>query len=332
MPETRPLLARIALGLFQMGRDIERAQNVARVLEVNHKMHLERESLDGGNVWIAIADAFGIPSAAPDEAVLYAELVASRSGLHSVARCVAVAREQGRTLRDHISEEMWLHLNRFHLGFASVGFAEVVQRGRSEFNRDVETFCDAFFGLADSTMIHAAPWHFLRIGRFLERAAMICRILEIKRKSLSLAPGAEGRPLDVHQWQGLLRSVSGYEPYRRVYDARIAPERVVDFVLKSPDFPRSLLHSLMQVAVSLDRVASGSTAQLELRRGLDDLLFELRHLSSRELLGDGGLERTIRFIWRRCEDLERGLEAAYFGNRRPAAAGPPREAALLVPQ
>jgi uncharacterized alpha-E superfamily protein len=248
-----------------------------------------------------------------------------------VARCVHSARGLGRAIRDHISEEMWLHLNESHLAFADVCFDHVLRVGRSEFNRRVEVFCDAFHGLADDTMIHGPAWHFLRIGRFLERACMICRILDIKRKAVSLAPQEAGRPIDVHQWQALLRSLSGYEPYRRAYDARILPARVFEFVIQRADFPRSLAHAVGQVGDSLDRVTHAIPAQLALRRGVAQLREELRLLDARELLLDGSLESHVKILERRCRDIASGLETAFFASQRavPSAAA---SAAALVPQ
>jgi uncharacterized alpha-E superfamily protein len=328
------MLSRIARGLCQMGRDIERAQNVIRILEVNHKMHLEREALRSASVWVAIADAFGVETLDANEAALYAELVLSETHPFSVRRCIASARGQGRSMRDHISEEMWLHLNRYHLELTELRFESIVRKGRSEFNREVETFCDAFHGLADNTMVRGPAWYFLRIGKFLERAQMSCRILDVKRKTLELAPQELGRPLDVHQWQSLLRSLSGYEPYRRVYDARIRPERVLEFVLKNPDFPRALLHSLIQLCEALRSVtAAPNRSQADLLLRVDELALELRQLDTVQVLADGGLERYVRRMLLQCDALARALEEAYFNSFRPTLT-PMRAApgASLQPQ
>jgi uncharacterized alpha-E superfamily protein len=194
-------------------------------------------------------------------------------------------------------------------------------------------FADAFYGLADDTLVRGPAWHFLRIGRFVERAAMICRILEIKRKALLLLPEAAGAPVDVHQWQALLRSLSGYEPYRQVYDARIVPARVLEFVLQREDFPRSLGHALRQVAASLHALSGSHPARAELLRAIELLCDELRLLDPRELLLSGALEREVQLLSRRCEELAADVERAFFTSFRPALA-PIRAApdAGLVPQ
>lgn len=306
---------------------------MARILEVNHKMNLERASLEEANVWTAISESFGCGLDRPSEASLYRELVLSPTHPFSVKHCIRSARDQGRAVREHISEEMWLHLNHTHLELADLSFENILRVGRSEFNRKVELFGDAFHGLADDTMIRGESWAFLRVGKLCERATMVCRILEIKRKSLALVPDSEGAPVDVHQWQALLRSLSGYEPYRRAYDARILPERVIEFVLKRRDFPRSLAHTLRELRGALDEVSSGQTGQLELSRQVDEFLEDLRLIDVEALAASGSFEVELRRIDRRCRALSEGLALAFFTSLRPVSA-PIAEApgAALVPQ
>ena len=314
------MLSRIARGLYQMGRSIERAQNMVRILEVNHKMDLEREPLGAASGWVAIAESIPIEAPATTEAVLYAELVLSDVHPFSVRQCISAARNHGRSMRDHVSEEMWLHLNRYYLDLRELDFGDILRVGRSEFNRQVETFCDAFHGLADNTMVRGPAWAFLRAGKFLERAEMCCRILDIKRKTLELVPHAEGHPLDVHQWQALLRSLSAYEPYRRVYQARIQPERVLEFVLKSDAFPRSLAHSLVQFAGSLRLVSASGRAQGELQHRVDGLLQKLHQTDPLTVLGEGRLHQEVIYWLEYCDELALALDETYFSNLRPAVS------------
>jgi len=326
------VLSRIARGLHELGRQVERAQHVVRVLEVTHKMNLERASLDESNVWIAIAEAFDCSGIeCHDEASLYRELVLSDHHPYSARLCIERARDQGRAMREHISEEMWLHLNRTHLELRELTFDRILDIGRSEFNRRIEVFADAFCGLADDTMIRGEAWAFLRIGRLNERAAMVCRILRIRLKSIALE--TEGVPLDVHQWQALLRSLSGYEPYRRVYDARIVPERVLEFVMQQEAFPRSLAFTLVELRSALRNLPRANAVQGDLDRDLTRFVHELRQLDPAEMIATGSLETELRRIDHCCRRVSDGLELGYFTTRRPASA--PIAAApgsILVPQ
>jgi uncharacterized alpha-E superfamily protein len=327
------MLSRIAKGLCDLGRQVERAQHIARVLEVNHKMNLERASADEADVWTAISEAFHCDLDQPTEEALYGELVLSTSHPYSVLGCVERARDQGRAMRDHISEEMWLHLNRTHLSLSDLCFEDILRVGRFEFNARIEVFADAFYGMADDTMIRGHAWAFLRAGRFLERALMICRILEVKRKTLLLAPESKGAPLDVHQWQALLRSLSGYEPYRRAYDARILPERVLEFVLKRPDFPRSLKYSVMELRSSLEAVGESSGSHAQLSVDLDRMLEELRSIDTSEVTSSRSIEPQLRRLDGYCRSLETSLDLAYLTSMRPVSAPiTAAPGAELVPQ
>ena len=327
------MLTRIARGLYELGRLVERSQHVVRILEVNHKMNLERPSSDETSVWTAIADSFHCDVEQPTEAALYQELVLSHHHEFSVRRCIESARDEGRSMRDHISEEMWLHLNRTHLDTSRLTFERILEIGRSEFNRQVELFGDAFHGLADDTMIRGDSWAFLRIGKLVERAAMIRRILEIKRKSLELSPASEGAPVDVHQWQALLRALSGHEPYRRAYDARIVPERVLAFVLKRPEFPRSLACSLAELRDALGKLSSGNPAQLAVIQDVERTQEWLGMIDPDQLVRSGSFELELREIDRRTDDLVAAIELGFFTSMRPASAPlTVAPGATLVPQ
>ena len=220
-------------------------------------------------------------------------------------------------MRDHISDEMWLHLNRNYLEFREFEFEDVVSMGRSEFNRRVEVFGDALFGLADDTMIRGEAWAFLRLGKQMERAFMICRILDIKRKSVS--PALNGAPADVHHWQALLRSLSGYEPYRRAHDARVIPERVLDFVLKRAEFPRSLAHSIIEARTSIALLGIQSPLVAEVTRSLDALVDWLRLREIEVPITSDALGRDLAFLNESCLQIADAIELAYFTSLRPTA-------------
>jgi len=313
------VLSRIAEALYETGRDIECAQNVVRVLEVQHKMELARPTRSPEAAWLPLFHAFGVdPGDEPDEEALYGALVLGREHPFSARGRIALARQRARTLRDHLSEEMWEHLNRVHLELAPLRFADIRRIGRSEFNRRIELFCDAFHGLADDTMVHGPEWHFLRLGRFLERAAMLCRVLDVKRRTLELVPEDEGRPIDFHQWQGLLRSVSGYEPYRRIYDARIVPSRVLELVLWHPEFPRSYAYCLARVEESLRAVTGEGGVQRDLLRDVQEMLRELGPARGPEL-ARRGVEAHIHRLAQCWSLVDEGMRVAYFRTLRPAA-------------
>ncbi|MDJ0788464.1 MAG: alpha-E domain-containing protein [Myxococcota bacterium] len=306
------MLSRIGEALYGMGRDIERAQNVVRVLEVTHKMALVRQSLEDPLTWLPLYSSFDVAIDEPGEAELYERLVVDPQHPYSVSRCLREAREKGRSLRDHISEEMWAYLNRAYLGLLGLSFDAIRRDGRSEFSFRIETLCDAFHGIADDTMMHGSEWRFLRTGKYMERAEMTARILHVKGQSLAVMPDAAGRPIDVHQWQAMLRSLAGFEPYRRWYDARILPGRVLEFVLRHPDFPRSLGYCIRRVDEHLPEESRGPK-QAELREALGGLR---RHLDATDV--DSLIRRDLSAysedLMSRVGDLSSALETACFRN------------------
>lgn len=304
------MLSRIARALYYIGRDVERAENVARILEVNHKMNLE--TAPEVNVWHPILEAFGIADSESTEAAVYEELVLSDDNPYSVRSCIRSARDNGRANREQLSEELWEHLNRYNRSLDGMSFDSILEIGRTEFNRQVELFCSAFNGLAHDTMVHGRGWHFLRLGRYSERAAMTCRILQIKCGLLLLNPEEKGSPLDLHQWQALLRSLSAYQPYRSLYHARIVPARVLEFLVSNPAFPRSFHYSLALVYDSLRAVGSSNLKQMEVRTFVSDLLGELRDPAYCTLMLQGDLKRDIEQLGQRCADVSALLEETYF--------------------
>lgn len=315
------MLSRIAQGLFAMGRDIERAANVARILEVHHKMNLAERGISREDSWLAITDAFDLDMAGGGEAAVYGALVFSPDNEYSVLACVRRAREEGRTKRDHVSEEMWVHLNRFYLDIRDMDFPDVLRLGRSEFNRLVESFCDGFHGIADSTLLRGPEWNFLCLGKYLERARMICRITEIKANVLSLTPLEEGTPVDHHQWQALLRSVSGYESYRRFYDVRVVPHRVLEFLLQNADFPRSLHHCLLRVQEAIAAIASRDDPRQRSHVLVDSLLDEIRHIDARAMVERGQLAPDLARLGGRCERVAESVDTAFFRRMIPVREG-----------
>lgn len=142
-------------------------------------------------------------------------------------------------------------------------------------------------------------------------------MLDVKRKSLELEPGQQGRPIDVHHWQATLRSLSGYEPYRRVHDARIVPSRVLAFVLGHPGFPRSFRHCVVQIGASLRAIPAVTPAQRDLRHALQTLDEEVAAHAGDPVLLRGGLHAHVQGLSSRCRTIAEGLQHAFFRARLP---------------
>ncbi|HCS13139.1 MAG: alpha-E domain-containing protein [Zetaproteobacteria bacterium CG06_land_8_20_14_3_00_59_53] len=310
------MLSRIARNVYVLGQQIERAENIARILDVNRRMSLEQGYFSELDVWspmLAIThsrEAFDKRFDEVTEQSVMDFLIADADNPYSIRACIGQAREMARTIRERISEEMWLSLNRM--------YQDVERAGRLsnhiEFLADVRQFCSAFHGLVDNTMSHGESWNFLRLGVGLERARMTTRILEIKYHLLLPSLDEVGKPLDYHQWQALLRSVSGYEAYRRQYKARINPELVLRLLNLDPRFPRSVHFSIKQVVKSLKGIGTVNRDQYALLREAEYFLDDLRGGAALEQLQKSSLKDYLDSVQLRCHTIDDMINHSFFNS------------------
>lgn len=203
---------------------------------------------------------------------------------------------------------MWLSLNKMYLVMAAR------TENSQAFLDEVSQFCSAFHGLVDNTMSHGETWQFLRLGVALERAFMTSRILEIKYHLLLPSTEEVGKPLDLHQWQALLRSVSGYEAYRRQYKARIDPAKVLRLLSLDPRFPRSLHFSIRQITDALKGIGTANEEQYELLMTTESFLDDLRGGASRDEMRSLLLKDYLESVQQRCERISDMINEAFFNS------------------
>jgi uncharacterized alpha-E superfamily protein len=238
----QPLLSRVADSVYWMARYIERAENVARFIGVNLNLMLDLPHGEA-NQWQPIVATTGDAAVfqerygeATRETVI--EFLASDAGNpNSIVSCVRAARENARSVRETISSEMWEQVNSLYLTMQG-NPPEAM-----EFFHNVRMACHLFQGLTDSTMSHNEAWHFIRLGQALERADKTSRLLDVKYFILLPSLSDVGTPYDDVQWSAVLKSVSGFEMYRKRH-GRIAPRRIVEFLLLDNDFPRAVRYCL----------------------------------------------------------------------------------------
>jgi uncharacterized alpha-E superfamily protein len=163
---------------------------------------------------------------------------------NSITSCIALARESARGIRDVIGSEMWESVNSFHhLVIGARTQMTTILAEPYEFFARVREASYQFNGVTNATFSHSESWHFLRLGRMLERADKTSRILDVKYFILLPSPRDVGSPIDDLQWAAMLRSVSGFEMYRQRFH-QITPGRVVKFLMLDRQFPRAVLHCL----------------------------------------------------------------------------------------
>lgn len=256
------MLSRIAESLFWLARYIERAEDTARILDVNYHMLLEQSQESYHLRWEPLIIMAGEENLFRQ---LYSEVNAENvfeflafrgDNPGSIVQCISKARENARTIRDRISREMWEDIN---------GLYHMVRR----FNPKEETvagphrFCDKikfgtlrFHGVTDATLPHDEGWQFLRVGWSLERAEMTARLVDVQYQNLLDELPSVGAP-DNHQWMAVLRSVGAFEAYHRQYHSSIEPEKVAGMLILHPQHPRSIRFSTMEMQAGL-RAISGT--------------------------------------------------------------------------
>ncbi|MGD9668929.1 MAG: alpha-E domain-containing protein [Hyphomicrobiaceae bacterium] len=255
------LVARFAENVFWVGRYLERAENLARILDINETY--ARDDPDGPD-WKRVlrlyADLKRFESAhgeASAQAVLHYYVI-DRDNSSSIVSCIIAARENARSIRHLISTEMWTQINIFRSDIAGLQKKDVTVANLSRVSRDVIAGCQHFEGIAEGTFLRSEPWCFYQLGKYIERADQTTRILDIGYDRLS--PADESPVAWVH-WNVLLRSVSGYHAYRSRHPGASSPQDIAEFLLYDDEFPRA-------VGLCLNRITS-SLRDLARRHGSD---------------------------------------------------------------
>jgi uncharacterized alpha-E superfamily protein len=237
------LLARFAENNFWLARYMERAENLARILDVNETFAQDSR---GAEDWLPIVqlhtDAerfFAAHDAATAEAVIHF-YVLDRANPTSIIAAVRMARENARSLRHLISTEMWRHLNVFYNRLVALGPADLALSNLSHLCATIKEDCQLHAGIVEGTYYRDQGWYFYHLGKYLERADQTTRLLDINYHRLMPAPGDAATQVDASQWNAVLRSAAGYHAFRRAYPSGMEPAKVAGFLLFDPGFPRSV--------------------------------------------------------------------------------------------
>src|ERR1700723_3711643 len=246
------MLSRVADSLYWMSRYFERADNASRVLKATFCLILNPAKLWTEERWFRAVSSLapGTASKSVDPQRALFSLVADPEGTFSIVKCISGARENARQVREEISSEMWEHLNRlFHdvTGFElqpddDVGAMRVVSLIREGSYR--------FNGISAATMNHDEAWHFIQLGKYIERACNLCVMLD--------AYFVVGKHADDLDWVGLLSSCAAFEAYCKACTAELKPERIANFLLLKPEFPYSVRYSLARIPEALNSTSAPS--------------------------------------------------------------------------
>lgn len=300
------LLSRYAEAIFWMARYIERAENVARVLDVNETF--SRDSR-GGQDWRSILQLYSDEprffrehASASAENVVYFYTLDQRNPT-SILSDLGAARANARTLRPLISTEMWTQLNVFYNRVRALGPQEVSEPRLARFCSMVKENCQTHTGITEGTFYRDEGWCFYQLGKYIERADQTTRLLDTKYHLLLPSADDVGTQVDVSRWNALLRSAAGYHAFRHVHPRGMTPTDVAGFMLFHEAFPRSVVACIGEVHAYLTALRSayavpGAGAAI-------GRLDELRTLLATRSIGDvvaGGLHEFL-------DELQRHLHA-----------------------
>jgi len=329
------MLSRTADHLFWMSRYMERAENTARMLDVNYQTSLLPQSVDTAEQgWRGL---LSISELTADFSRRYEQVTArnvmdfmvrDEGNLSSIWNCLRAARENARAVRGTLTTEVWETQNQTWLEFNRLLKEGAFERDPGAFFEWVKFRSHLSRGVTVGTMLIDEALHFIRIGTFLERSDNTARLLDVKYHALTgrsggefYGPGtlpampgqaptqAQSQEVDFYHWSAILRSVSGFEIYRKVYRNVIRPERVAELLILRPDMPRSLAASTNEVVANLQQVANQQSSETLRRAGR--LKADLQYGRIDEILATGLHAYLTQFL-DRVNDLGVGISRDFL--------------------
>jgi len=319
------MLSRVADSIYWMARYVERAENIARIMDANYHMILD---LPGGvgEQWEPLVvttgdeDLFKQHYDTFNQENVVQFLTFDQRNPNSILSCLRQARENARSVRELISSEMWQQINTFYLLLKEASGRGGIELPH-EFFVEIMMASHLFSGLTENTMTHGEGWEFARLGRMLERADKTARIIDVKY--FILLPDLEyiGTPFDHILWASILRSASAFEMYRKRY-GRIAPDDIIEFLILDNEFPRAIHHCLIMAELSLRNISGTMRGRFTNRaeKTFGRLLSDIDYTSVEEIK-ELGLHQFIDDLQTRLNRVGKVVHETFFAVIAPETAG-----------
>jgi uncharacterized alpha-E superfamily protein len=307
-----------------MTRYIERAENVARFIDVNVHMMLD---LPVGSVVGPVEQWDPLVATTGDQEAFSARygtstrentvqfLAFDTANPNSILSCLRAARESARAVRQFITLEMWEQVNKFYLMMNAASAARRAAGAPHDFFTEIMMASQLFSGIMDATMSHGEGWNFCRLGRMLERADKTSRIMDVKYFMLLPSVSHVGTPYDDILWGAVLRSTSAFEMYRKRHQ-QISPERVLEFLILDREFPRAIHHCVIDAEESV-RAISGTppgTFQNSAEQQLGRVRAELDYIHVDEIVA-AGLHQFLDAIQIKLNGCGNAIFETFFAMR-----------------
>ncbi|MGB8698773.1 MAG: alpha-E domain-containing protein [Thermosynechococcaceae cyanobacterium] len=311
------MLSRVADSIYWLNRYIERAENVARFLDVNLTLLLDMPNIQ--QQWEPLVVTTGdLPffkehyGATTSESVTQF-LVFDREYPNSILSCLHSARENARSVREVISSEMWQQVNAFYL-MVSEASRDLSLPDLTDLLTEIKQSSHLFAGVMDATMSHNEGWNFGQMGRFLERTDKTSRILDVKYYMLLPSTDDVGTTIDELGWIALLRSASAYEMYRkRSMQHRITPAGVAEFLILDPEFPRSIRFCLFQLERSLHQITGTPFGMWRnpVERTIGRVRSDLEYVTITEII-TGGMHEFLDGLQQQVNTIDQDVFETFF--------------------
>ena len=300
------MLSRTADHLYWMSRYVERAESLARLVDAHYRMSLLphsadtlAQSLSSTMTALQMEEAYKVRHESIEPRAVFEFVSLDRDFSGSIFSCLRAARENARAVRGSLTSELWETLNSTWLEVRSQVTRRSTNPDIGQFVEWVKERSHLTRGVTIGTMMRDEAFHFTRIGTFLERADSTARILTAHQSDLM--PGADASEVpDPYEWSVLLRALSAFEIYRRVYRDVITPFRVAQLLILRDDMPRSLLRCCKEVYTNLKSVSNEQSAETERRAGE---MHAMLHFTRMEEIVDGDLPRFLEQFLAKIRDL-----------------------------
>jgi uncharacterized alpha-E superfamily protein len=310
------MLSRVADNLYWMSRYLERAEHTCRLLAVKLEALPEQSPEEAETAWRRVITALATEehaSSATDAFDITHALAFERFNPSSVISSLRSARDNARQVREQISTEMWQHLNRLYLRLSPVSLSAIWGDSVSHVFRETVDQLHMLEGVTFSTLRHGEGWHFIQLGRYIERAQLISRLLDL-HYGMVLIPDAPNAPPPKHlDWVALLKSCTAFEAYCKVYTANIKRDCIAEFLLFDHEFPHSVRFAIERVSEALSQVAIGAPphrrAVCERLAGRLKAAVDFGQID--ELIG-GTIDNFLANVSAQCEQIHGAVQAAYI--------------------
>lgn len=303
------MLARTAGNLFWLARYMERADYVARLLQVAGQMNAVRVDSDRDSEWESALvaagsedDFFEVHERA-DEASVIHFLAFDKKNPSSIACCIETARRNARAVRTALTADMWEAVNATWQELGGFTGSELDGDGLAEFLEWVKSRVGLFHGVTSNGMLRRDGFGFVRIGQFLERADNTARLLDVKYHVRLPNVSDVGGVIDYYQWLAILRVVGARRAYRVLFKGQVEPAHVAELLISRSEFPRSLAFCYQQITQHLDNIRSQDPQRAaEAKRQAHSLYADLRFVSIDRVIDDG-LHEYLTDLIERTENL-----------------------------